>query len=340
MNESAAGERRANISFTGTTSEYFKIWIINLALTIVTLGMYSAWAKVRKLRYFYGNTHLEDGTFEYHASPVSILIGRVIAFVTMMTYYFTIQYAPMASAVIFLAVFLLMPVLLVRSRVFQMRNTSYHGLRFNFQRDYGRSFATIYGSALITVLSLGLASPSAIYMRNKFVANSTGFGKTLFKFGGGQGEFYAIFWKSAGLAMLGLMIFGGFIAVFTGAASSDPWWIPVLVFAFSAAISIYFRVRQRNYVWNTTTLGSNRFVSFLSVTDMVVIYLTNIFAIILTLGLAIPWAQIRLAKYRAEHLQVLLVDDWRDYIASKDSQGNALGEEVGEAFDAEIDIGF
>ena len=38
--------------FTGTAREYFGIWIVNILLTIVTLGIYSAWAKVRRMRYF------------------------------------------------------------------------------------------------------------------------------------------------------------------------------------------------------------------------------------------------------------------------------------------------
>ena len=37
------------VRFVGTGSEYFRIWIVNLLLTIVTLGIYSAWAKVRRL---------------------------------------------------------------------------------------------------------------------------------------------------------------------------------------------------------------------------------------------------------------------------------------------------
>jgi uncharacterized membrane protein YjgN (DUF898 family) len=37
--------------FRGTGGEYFRIWIVNLLLTILTLGIYSAWAKVRQLRY-------------------------------------------------------------------------------------------------------------------------------------------------------------------------------------------------------------------------------------------------------------------------------------------------
>lgn len=41
--------------FTGNGREYFRIWIVNTLLTILTLGIYSAWAKVRKKRYIYGN---------------------------------------------------------------------------------------------------------------------------------------------------------------------------------------------------------------------------------------------------------------------------------------------
>ena len=63
------------VRFTGNTGEYFRIWIVNIALTIVTLGVYSPWAKVRKFRYFYGNTSLADGRFDYHAKPKAILIG-------------------------------------------------------------------------------------------------------------------------------------------------------------------------------------------------------------------------------------------------------------------------
>ena len=64
--------------FRGNGGEYFRIWIVNLLLTIVTLGIYSAWAKVRRLRYFYGNTLLDGHSFEYHGRPLAILKGRLI----------------------------------------------------------------------------------------------------------------------------------------------------------------------------------------------------------------------------------------------------------------------
>src|SRR6478735_4428933 len=65
-------------SFMGSGKEYFGIWIVNVLLTIITLGIYSAWAKVRRNRYFYGNTVILDRAFEYHATGKQIFIGRLI----------------------------------------------------------------------------------------------------------------------------------------------------------------------------------------------------------------------------------------------------------------------
>ena len=72
--------------FTGSGGEYFRIWIVNLLLSVVTLGIYSAWAKVRRMRYFYGNTQLAGDVFEYHGQPRQILKGRLIAFGMFLVY--------------------------------------------------------------------------------------------------------------------------------------------------------------------------------------------------------------------------------------------------------------
>jgi len=340
--------RPVTVEFTGNAGEYFKIWIVNIALTVVTLGIYSAWAKVRKLRYFYGNTSIEDGHLDYHAKPTAILFGRVIAVGMLFVYYLLSQYVPVAGVVLITVIVLLIPVLMVRAKVFQLRNTSYHGLRFNFQRNYKDSFIVFYGGALIALFSLGLAAPSVIYMRNKFVANNAAYGRTQFKFIGRQGPFYSIFWSSVGLALLGgigVALVVGTLGSVTGAAAGLAAQVFAIItmlalFGFYAAIGIYVQTRQRNYVWNSTVLGGNSFESNLSVRGMVFIMLTNAVVIALSLGLMIPWAQIRLARYRAEHMTVHLADDWRKYVAAKDSQESALGEEIGEAFDVDVDFAF
>src|SRR5262245_52514343 len=73
--------------FSASGGEYFRIWIVNLLLTIVTLGIYSAWAKVRRLRYFYGSTQIAGSSFEYHGRPLQILKGRLIAAALLIPYF-------------------------------------------------------------------------------------------------------------------------------------------------------------------------------------------------------------------------------------------------------------
>jgi len=75
--------RETPVVFTGRAGEYFGIWIVNLLLSIVTLGIYSAWAKVRRKKYFYNNTLIDNVGFDYHASPIAILKGRIIAVVLL-----------------------------------------------------------------------------------------------------------------------------------------------------------------------------------------------------------------------------------------------------------------
>ena len=88
---------RHQMRFEGSGGEYFKIWIVNLALSIVTLGIFSAWAKVRSKRYFYGNTYLGEHNFDYHAEPLRILLGRAVAVVVLLIYSLASTFFPLVG---------------------------------------------------------------------------------------------------------------------------------------------------------------------------------------------------------------------------------------------------
>ena len=77
MSESLPSDAKS-FEFRGNAKEWFGIWIVNLLLSIVTIGIYSAWAKVRTKKYFYNHTYVEGRNFDYHATGKQILIGRLI----------------------------------------------------------------------------------------------------------------------------------------------------------------------------------------------------------------------------------------------------------------------
>ena len=106
----------------------------------MTLGIYSAWAKVRTRKYFYGNTVLEGTSFFYDANPVAILKGRIIAFLLITLYSIIMKFLPtfslpmmMAVPVLLMVVYaVFLPWLVMKSLRFNMRSTSYRNIRFGF----------------------------------------------------------------------------------------------------------------------------------------------------------------------------------------------------------------
>jgi len=130
---SAQSSEWIRLVFHGSGGEYFRIWIVNLLLTILTLGIYSAWATVRQRRYLYGCTELAGSRFEFHGRPLQILLGRVIALVLLVawTQGHLIHIAvPLVALVVLLCLF---PWFMVKAMRFRLRNSSLRNLRFDFR---------------------------------------------------------------------------------------------------------------------------------------------------------------------------------------------------------------
>jgi len=138
--------------FTGKAGEFFSIWIVNVLLSILTLGIYSAWAKVRTNSYFYGNMLLDDASFRYHAKPTQILKGRIIAFTLFVAYYFAGYVNITAAGITIGIISILMPAFIVMSFAFRMRNTSYRNVRFNFNKDYKKAYLIFLGPFILTAI--------------------------------------------------------------------------------------------------------------------------------------------------------------------------------------------
>ena len=140
--------------FTGTGGEYFRIWIVNLILSILTLGIYSAWAKVRTHRYFYGNTQVDNTGFEYHAKPLAILKGRLIAVALLLVYVLADRMFPTFSAILLLSLLLATPWVVWKSMRFNARMTSFRNVRFGFYGSVRDAYRYLLFMPLIPLLSV------------------------------------------------------------------------------------------------------------------------------------------------------------------------------------------
>lgn len=140
--------------FRGSVSEYFGIWIVNILLIILTLGIYSAWAKVRTNRYFYGNTLLEDAPFAYLALPLTILKGWAIAVVALVVYSVITNFIPWTAIIFFILFLLALPWVVVRAMAFRARNSAHRNIRFTFNASYGEAAKVFIGLTLLLPLTL------------------------------------------------------------------------------------------------------------------------------------------------------------------------------------------
>lgn len=339
------------VAFTGQGGEYFRIWIVNLCLSLITLGIYSAWAKVRRLQYFYRHTSVAGASLDYHGDPIAILKGRILAVILFGGYSVMININPIAGLAIFALIMAIMPWLLVRSFRFQLHNSSYRGLRFSFHGKTGDAYVNFLLLPLVSYMSLGFLWPLAHQQITRYVRGNSRYGNGPFAFHGKAGAFYKPYMVLFGVTIailiaaigLGVLIAKGFIPV---AQTADPdsatfmmigfiimaiFYLGLLLFAFP-----YLTARLQNMIWNNTTLGPISFACDMRARDLFVLMFTNLLLIILTLGLFKPFADIRMARYRVEHMSLLASEDIDTFVAAREAEVSASGEEMADIFDMDI----
>lgn len=359
----------AGVVFTGRGDEYFRIWVVNLLLTLLTLGVYSAWAKVRKAKYFRHNTRLDGHVFGYHGNPVAILRGRLLAVALLAAYTWAFQFSNRAGLLTVAMLCAVGPWLFMRAQQFTLANTSFRGLRFGFHAHPGEAYRTALPVLALWLLpeaataltgdegrlaeasgtALALALPWMHHRLKAYQRRHAIYGDQRFTFAPARGRFYAIYAKG-----LGLVVVSGVLAGVTITWLSA-WWrgpgsnagysvIETLIYGGLAGLLIYvvagpyYAARLQQLVWNRTRLGDIRFRTEIQALPLFRLVLKNAILTVLTGGLYWPWASVALARYR---VQCVRVESDRPLSAlAADVQAEsvtAAGEGATDAFG--IDIG-
>lgn len=386
-----------SLKFEGSGKEYFKIWIVNVLLTIVTLGFYYPWAKVRNRRYFYANSILNDRNFEYHATGKQLFVGFLISMALFITYVVIQQVSPIGSLMLIGALFIAIPWLIWRSMMFNMRMTSFSNVHFGFVGKLSDSYMNFFVypallmigyivlaigvEVLMPILGMGLTSMisfivflifivfavSFIKKKNtEYIINVSRYGQGIFQTNVKIKEFMTIMLKTIGIAILTMLItaliIGALVYATVGLetlisiqeAANDPQMMqakmaaimPIVGLAYlgmilaSMFIMAYSMTRQRTYVYNNTTLDNEiSFGSTLKAKQFAWVMITNFLAVIATLGLAMPWAKVRVARVMLENTQVHAAAGFDQYMTQKQNESSSLGEQIGDAFDVDVGLG-
>ena len=337
------------VEFRGRGGEYFRIWIVNVALTVLTLGVYSAWAKVRTQRYFYGNTYVAGHSFEYHASAIRILIGRAIALALFVGYTLSAVVIPVSIGLWILLLGVALPWLAYSSIRFNARNTSWRNVRFNFNATYFEAFIA-YGVWSVAAIALPFLIPYTRRVHDYFYVNHHRFGGRPFETQFSAGRIYAIY-------MIGFVLIVGFLTVLLGSTAAivvvttrlheytknihlpiDEGSIPLIItllfgmgtlFLGSFVTTMVINLSISNTVFD----GVHRLSSTASPFRVAWIVLTNTLLTLLTLGLFYPFARIRLARYRVGRYALSAATDLDEFTSEALEQQSAIGQEIAGFFD-------
>jgi uncharacterized membrane protein YjgN (DUF898 family) len=347
--QSAPRPRHLHPRFSGSATEYFKIWIVNTLLTIVTLGFYIPWAKVRTRRYFYLNTTLDDEPFDYLADPKKLFYGYLIVVVFLIGYNYLPTINPLFALPFAIIAMFGFPWIIYKSRRFFCRNSAYRNIRMRFNGELGESYAAYLGYPMLAGITLGIMMPHAFFKQKEFFFSNVAFGNIRSVFSARIGYFYKVY-LIAGAIGIGLMVL--MMACISGltVATLDTEQVEVLsvilpffILALYAGMFLCFQfvsVLITNHCWNHTSFpGHLHFNSRINPWKLIWIQLSNAIISLFSLGLLLPWAKVRVYRYRVSCLHAHARSDLSEVAAGiQNSDDGAMGDMAADQFDFEIGL--
>jgi len=311
----AGGSRR--LTFHGSGGTLFGIYVVNVLLTIVTLGFYRFWGKVRVRRFMLSQTAFEGDRFAYHGTGKELLLGFVKALlfiglpITVMNsaarFSGDLKIVIASHVLTYVLVFTFIPIAMVGARRYRMSRISWRGIRFSF-RGRAWAYAKIFMLAtLLNAVTLTLYYPFFEARQQAFMVSNSYFGRRPFRFDGRGRDLLSMHVMALLLLVptLGLYLF-------------------------------WYQAKKTRYIRNHTSFETARFRSTMTGGALLVQSLVNLLLLIVTLGLAWPWVLIRRTRFEFSCLTVEgpldlagIVQEPQLATATGDALSSLLGADVG-----------
>jgi uncharacterized membrane protein YjgN (DUF898 family) len=363
----------SRVQFSGRGGEYFRIWVVNLLLTLLSFGIYSAWAKVRKTRYFYQNTQLDGHAFDYHGRPLAILRGRMLAVVLLVAYSWSFDISRTVGLVTIAVLCLAGPWLFMKAQQFRFRNSSWRGLRFGFDANLAAAYrtllpllliwfsGTILGALLVpmTVLGVvgiatGLLLPLMHHALKRYQHARISYGNVAATFKPALGRFYFVYFKGllllfvtaaiGSFAALGVMWVANLLRRTFGFEGQGDTQLAAMVAAGGVGLIAYlgvwpyFSTRLQQIVWGNSHLASVGFETRIRAWPLLLLVLKCVSLTVITLGLYWPYAAVALARYRIENMEVIAPAALNDAVTGVSARTVAAGEGAADVFGLDVGL--
>jgi uncharacterized membrane protein YjgN (DUF898 family) len=321
---------------------------------MVTVGIYSAWAKVRRLQYFYRHTELAGSSFDFHGNPIRILAGRLIALALLIGYRFSVSLHSRLTIVVVIAIAIALPWLLRNSFRFRLYNSSWRGMRFHFRGSVAGSYRVFLLNGFLTLITLYVMAPFMHQRLKEYQHDNSWFGRARFSFHARASEFYGIYLLilAAIVVLVAVIRLSGlstglstFLQMQRHGGHVDPRALfRTLLILYGAliltaiVIGPIFHALITNLIWNNTRLGEHRIKCDISPIGLMWISVSNFVLVVLTLGMFVPWAMVRIARIQLNAMQLVPASDLQEFVSAEPETSGAVGEEAMTAFDFDISL--
>jgi uncharacterized membrane protein YjgN (DUF898 family) len=303
-------ERRP--SFHGQGTELFGIFVQNILLSIVTLGIYSFWGRTRMRQYLWGATAFEGDRFEYHGTGGELFRGWLKAMGVFLLLYIlmvALQLAGTTTALLSVLVFwgamlVLIPFAIFAARRYRLSRTSWRGVRFSQHGKAGEFIKLWARGALLTGITLSVYRPIFEADQREYLMDRTRFGTARFAYDGD------------GLDLLRRYVISLLLT------------IPTLGLCW-----FWYWAYSTRYDWEHTSFEGVPFRSDVTGGGLLGMSLSNILLIVCTLGVGTPWALVRQFRYLTDTVAMVGTVDFDAVIQQPGTAG------VGEGFADVLDVG-
>lgn len=323
--------------YDGKIGELYGIFIKNLLLQIITLGIYRFWATTNTRRYIWSRMRFQGERFEYTGTggelfkgfllAIAILFGAVFAAAILSAILRAVTGSALLGALPPLVLYLVIAVVAsgayFSAQRYRLSRTQWCGIRGGMT---GSSFvygvvALLYG--LLCIVTLGQMVPWMSMRLAERRINASSFGSLPFHFEGRARALYAAFLGMfAGVIVLLIVLGAIFVNSFTALVrvghaplkGHDPAALAALgsVFLFyllftvgALLIRCFYLALVTRHVMGNTTLGSQlRFGSSITAGRLLGMMLGNLAIVVVTLGLGWPIVLHRVVRLAADTLQV------------------------------------
>jgi uncharacterized membrane protein YjgN (DUF898 family) len=357
------------IRFTASGRDYFRLWIVDLLLTITTIGLYAPFAKVRQWRYFHENTLIDGTPLSFHGDPWRMLRGYLLVVGSVVAFALLAAAWPLAEALPMLALAAVGPWLLHSALRFRLGQTSWRGRRMHFAGGVAGAYRVFWPVALplvFTTVGPVLLMPDAA----KDASELQQIPSTLLAMGAWMGlgsllmvgmfpwihcrlkqyqhdhcaladectrldgvrpwDFYMVQIGLFGVSLV-LLLGLGTIGLLTGLVLPDALALvaPVLYATGFAATYAYLTSRLQNLVWSHTRSAHVHFRSQLSASALFGLTLKNSLLTAVTLGLYWPFAVVATRRMRLAAMSIEVTCPVEFFAEAR--QDHAANGTVGEA---------